>query len=293
MELRHFRYFKVVAELQHFHNAAKVLCITQPALSNQIKQFERELDAPLFERVGRGVKLTECGEAVQASIHRVLNEVENMRSTVDDLKSGTAGTLKIGVLQSINALYLRKIVTDFDRHYPNISLCIEELANDQIEEKIIQGEIDLGIGFILKNRSKNVRTEALFSEKWKLVVSLQHKSLIKDILSGKEHTLKAVLLPEYFQTRKVIDAFFEASNIRLGRITEINSISSILDLVENGHSYTILPEAFSAFGKNHALHSHYINELPAREVGILESKDRMQKSSVSKFRELMLKEFQS
>lgn len=135
MELRHLRYFRVVAELQHFHKAAKLLCITQPALSNQIKQFESELGTALFERVGQGVKLTESGNLVLATARKVLNEIENMQNTVSDLESGTTGILRIGVLQSINALYLSKLVGNFDRHYPNISLRIEELPNDIIEKK--------------------------------------------------------------------------------------------------------------------------------------------------------------
>ena len=110
MELRHLRYFKVVAELQHFHNAADKLHITQPALSNQIKQLEHELNAELFERVGRGVKLSENGELVLASAKKILNEVALLKESVSDLESGQTGTLRIGVLQSINSLYLRSLV---------------------------------------------------------------------------------------------------------------------------------------------------------------------------------------
>jgi len=70
MELRHLRYFKVVAELQHFHRAADKLHITQPALSSQIKQLEQELNTSLFIRIGRGVKLSENGELVLISVKK-------------------------------------------------------------------------------------------------------------------------------------------------------------------------------------------------------------------------------
>lgn len=288
MELRQLRYFKVVAELQHFHKAAKILCITQPALSNQIKQLEEELATRLFERVGRGVRLSESGELVLESARRVLNEIKNMHAAIEDIESGAAGSLRVGVLQSVNALYLRKIVVDFDRHYPNISLHIDELPNHQIENQVALGEIDLGVGFILRKPYKNIKTEPLFRERWKMVVALQHEEQISDIMTGKNHGLKAVLLPEYFETRKIVNSYFEDQGIGVSQIIEVNSINYILDLVENGNSFTVLPEAFSVFKARHTLVSHYIDAIPPRQVGILTAKDRTQKKSVTKFRELVL-----
>ena len=106
MELRHLRYFSVVAKLQHFHKASEALFITQPALSNQIKQLEEELGTKLFERIGRGVKLSESGQYLLESANRVLNEVEYVTETIRELEQGTKGTLRIGVLQSINSCLL-------------------------------------------------------------------------------------------------------------------------------------------------------------------------------------------
>jgi len=287
MELRHLRYFRVVAELQHFHKAANTLCISQPALSSQIKQLEEELNTKLFERVGRSVRLSESGELVLSSAKLILNQVELMRESVSDIESGDTGSLRIGVLQSISALYLRQLVIDFDRRYPNISLHIEELPNHQIESKVSLGEIDVGIGFILQREYKNVEFEVLFSEKWKLVVAPQHESMVADIMQGKSHKLKAILLPEYFETRKVVNRYFAANNVQVKQITEVNSITCILDLVESGHAFTVLPEAFSVLNARHSLRSFYLDpELPPRNIGFLIGKDRAQKSSVGKFREL-------
>lgn len=287
MELRHLRYFRVVAELQHFHRAAEVLCITQPALSNQIRQLEEELGTRLFERVGRSVRLSESGELLLASTRRVLAEVERMQEAVADLESANTGSLRIGVLQSINALYLRNLVVEFDRRYPNISLHIEELPNHQIESRVAAGDIDLGIGFILEKEYRHVEFETLFSEKWKLVVAPQHQELIPEILDGNTHGLKAVLLPDYFETRRIVDRYFASSGIGYSRITEVNSISCILELVENGNAFTVLPEAFSALHAQHRLVSHYIDGLAPRQIGVLLAKDRARKRSVARFRELV------
>lgn len=288
MELRHLRYFKVVAELQHFHKAADKLHITQPALSNQIKQLEQELNTKLFERVGRGVKLSESGELVLSSAIRILNEAELLKESVSDLESGQAGTLKIGVLQSINSLYLRSLVAEFDRNNPNISLQIEEMTNYNIEKKVTRGDIDIGIGFILNKDYPDLEFERLFDEKWKLIISPTHASLASNIMAGETHNLKAVLLSEYFETRKIVDKYFADNQIKYTNVTEVNTISSILDLVEGGASFSILPEAFSALKAQYRLEIVDLDpQLPPRTIGLLVAKNRSMKRTVEKFCDLV------
>jgi len=288
MELRHLRYFKVVAELQHFHKAADKLHITQPALSNQIKQLEQELNTKLFERVGRGVKLSESGELVLSSAIRILNEAELLKESVSDLESGQAGTLKIGVLQSINSLYLRSLVAEFDRNNPNISLQIEEMTNYNIEKKVTRGDIDIGIGFILNKDYPDIEFERLFDEKWKLIISPTHANLAKNIMAGHSHPLKAVLLSEYFETRKIVDKYFSDNQIKYTNVTEVNTISSILDLVEGGASFSILPEAFSALKAQYRLEIVDLDpQLPPRTIGLLVAKNRSTKRTVEKFCDLV------
>jgi len=288
MELRHLKYFKVVAELQHFHKAADKLHITQPALSNQIKQLEEELNSKLFERVGRGVKLSENGELVLSSAIKILNDVELLKESVSDIESGQAGTLKIGVLQSINSLYLRSLVAEFDRNNPNISLQIQEMTNYNIEQKVASGDIDIGIGFILNKDYPDITFERLFDEKWKLIISPSHANLARDIMAGKVHKLKAILLSEYFETRKIVNKYFADNQIKYTNVTEVNTISSILDLVEGGASFSILPEAFSALKAQYRLEIIDLDpQLPPRTIGLLVAKNRNRKKTVEKFCDLV------
>jgi len=278
----------VVAELQHFHKAADKLHITQPALSNQIKQLEQELNTKLFERVGRGVKLSESGELVLSSAIKILNEAELLKESVSDIESGQAGTLKIGVLQSINSLYLRSLVAEFDRNNPNISLQIEEMTNYNIEKKVTRGDIDIGLGFILNKDYPDLEFERLFDEKWKLIISPTYASLASNIMAGKSHNLKAVLLSEYFETRKIVDKYFSDNQIKYTNVTEVNTISSILDLVEGGASFSILPEAFSALKAQYRLEIVDLDpQLPPRTIGLLVAKNRSRKRTVEKFCELV------
>lgn len=288
MELRHLRYFKIVAELQHFHNAAKVLCITQPALSNQIKQLEEELGTKLFNRVGRRVLLSESGEAVLSAANQILSEVAELTNAVTNIEKGNSGTIKVGVLQSINALYIRKIVTEFDRQHSGISLNIMELPNIEIEHGVANGTLDIGIGFLLRQNYQNLLFEKLFDENWKLVLSSQSVHYAEDIMMGKKHPLKAVLLPREFETRAIVDAYFVTNKIQHSNITEVNSIAFILELIEAGSSFSILPAIFTEMNLGSKLVAIDLEPaIPPRTIGLFMDKDKLQKISVNNFSSLI------
>ena len=288
MELRHLRYFKVVAELQHFHNAAKVLCITQPALSNQIKQLEEELETKLFNRVGRRVMLSESGEAVLSAANQILRQVAELTNAISNIEQGNSGHIKVGVLQSINALYIRKIVTEFDRNHSGISLNIMELPNNEIENGVANGTLDIGIGFLLRKNYQNLQFEKLFEEKWKLVLSSESAHYVEDIMIGRKHPLKAVLLPREYETRTIVDAYFVTNKIQHSNITEVNSIAFILELIEAGSSFSILPAIYSQMNLGSKLVAIDLNPaIQPRTIGLFMDKDKLQKKSVKNFSSLI------
>ena len=288
MELRHLRYFKVVAELQHFHNAAKILCITQPALSNQIKQLEEELETKLFNRVGRRVMLSESGEAVLSAANQILRQVAELTNAISNIEQGNSGHIKVGVLQSINALYIRKIVTEFDRKHSGISLNIMELPNNEIENGVANGTLDIGIGFLLRKNYQNLQFEKLFEEKWKLVLSSESAHYAEDIMIGRKHPLKAVLLPREYETRTIVDAYFVTNKIQHSNITEVNSIAFILELIEAGSSFSILPAIYSQMNLGSKLVAIDLNPaIQPRTIGLFMDKDKLQKKSVKNFSSLI------
>ena len=85
IELRHLRYFLAVAETAHFTRAAVKLNVTQPTLSHQIRELEGQLSLQLFDRIGRGVKLTAAGETLLPHARKVLRELEAAQRALNDL----------------------------------------------------------------------------------------------------------------------------------------------------------------------------------------------------------------
>lgn len=96
MELRQLRYFVAIAELEHFGRAAEQLNIVQPALSRKVKQLEEEIGTELFERLPRGVRLTQAGEFLLLEARALLVKADNIALQTGMIGKGKSGILRVG-----------------------------------------------------------------------------------------------------------------------------------------------------------------------------------------------------
>ena len=146
MELRHLRYFVAVAEELHFGRAAARLHIAQPPLSRQIRDLEREVGAPLFVRVPRGVELTPAGAAFLPEARLTLAQAERARRTAQRAARGEIGRLRVGFVEAaIHSGVLPDVLGFFRMHLPDIGLSLFEMDSVQQAEALREGRIDLGI----------------------------------------------------------------------------------------------------------------------------------------------------
>lgn len=144
MELRHLRSFVAVAEELHFSRAARRLHIEQPALSQQIRQLERELGATLFERTTRRVELTVPGSVLLERARRVLDTVERGVSDTRRAARGELGWLVIGFVDSAAYTLLPPILRELRRRAPDLALDLRELSTDA-QLAGLRDDVDVGI----------------------------------------------------------------------------------------------------------------------------------------------------
>jgi DNA-binding transcriptional LysR family regulator len=147
MDLRHLRYFVAVAETLNFGRAAKALHIAQPPLSRAINALEDELQAELFERNTRGVRLTSVGAALLPEARRLLRDADALREGARHLADGDIGNLGIGFVSMAIFGVLPQIVRGFHRARPGVTLNLREATSDQMPAQIKSGELD--VGFVL------------------------------------------------------------------------------------------------------------------------------------------------
>jgi DNA-binding transcriptional LysR family regulator len=144
MELRHLRYFIVVAEEGHITRAAERLGIQQPPLSQRIKAIERELDVQLFRRKARGVELTDAGRAFLDNARAMLAHFDHTFETTRRTARGEQGRISVGVTPtSPFHPFVPRVIRAFRESYPQVFLRLEERLGNELVEQLRNEHIDV------------------------------------------------------------------------------------------------------------------------------------------------------
>lgn len=143
MELRHLRYFVAVAEELHFGRAAQRLGISQPPLSQQIKQLEQDLGTRLFERTRHKVTLTPAGDTLLAEAYRLLEQADRLRSVARETRAGVLSRLSIGCLPSVFYDVLPPILDRLHTLHPEIGLSLRDIEMPSAISELRDGKLDV------------------------------------------------------------------------------------------------------------------------------------------------------
>lgn len=246
MLLRHIHYFLAVAEHRGFTRAATALHVSQPALSQQIRQLEESLGAQLFDRSGRHIQLTDAGEAWLGYAKNALRSLEEGKRAIHDVEDLSRGSLRVAVTPTFTSWLIGPLMARFYARYPNITLALQEMSQEKMEELLLNDELDIGIAFD-DVHSADIDALPLLKESLALVVSESHP-LAQQASVALSHlnNERLVLLSEEFATREQIDRYCRQRDLHPQIVIEANSINAILELVRRTTLATLLPSPIAA-----------------------------------------------
>jgi LysR family cyn operon transcriptional activator len=241
MELRHLRYFLAVAETRHFGRAARQLHVSQPTLSQQIRQLEEELGAPLLERGRRGARLTQAGELFRAYASRSIEDVRAGTLAVGALRGLATGVLRVGYLPSLRGIVVPAVAAVLRRH-PGLTVVAEEGVVRRVERRLADGKLDVGLGYA-PTRLPEVEAEPVFDSRLGLVVPPHHALAEATAVSPRQLAAEPfALLSRGLRARSRVDAYFLATRFSPRILLESNSVAAVLAIVRAGLAVTVLPE---------------------------------------------------
>lgn len=288
MDLRALRYVVAVAERLSFTAASRELHVSQPALSQHIRQFEEELGVQLFARTSHRVTLTSAGALVVEHAKRTLDSATRLREAVDAHRGLTRGKLRLAVTQSFNALHLPGVLAEFLTAHPGIDVTALEWTNAAVIAGVADGALDLGVAFGPVEAA--VTAQRLYDDRLMLACSATHRlasSQTVQLRAVMEETL--ALLTVDFGTRRALDRFFEAEGVRPQRIVELDTFTGILKLVEGSSCITVMPVWSANIGgsSDPVVFRPLEPSPPARTINLLLPPNPARSPAASAFAELL------
>jgi DNA-binding transcriptional LysR family regulator len=252
MELRHLRSFTVLAEERHFGRAAARLHIAQPALSQQIKQLERQLGVALFTRSTRRVEPTEAGTRFVDHARAVLGDVARAEADMELLASGHAGRVSVGFIGTATYDVLPRVALEVRRELPDVELDLRgELLSPQLVSGLTDRTFDLALVRPDPLNSAGLVLRSLRSEPLVAVLPAHHP------LAGRRRIELASLAGERFvmhpsghrssMHEEVLRAC-AAAGFEPAAVTEVGETATLVVFVAAGLGVALVPAPVRSLG---------------------------------------------
>ena len=251
MELRHLRYFVAAAETLNFTQAAKNMHVSQPPLSRQIQDLEREIGAALFERGRNRLKLTAAGEYFLPEAKRILSQAHHAARLAKAAADGKAGRLTIAFLSPLGGLFLPGVIRSFRQRLPLAEVDLLEMVPRMQLEALLDNQIDLA--FVPKAEvalGSELALEPIMAVELRLAIAPDHpfaklrRVPIARLKGERFIVFKKSAAPAIHELLLGIcrSAGFEPDVVR-----QSDRAQSIIDLVAAGIGVSIVPELFGRY----------------------------------------------
>lgn len=232
--------FVQVAAHRSFSRAAEVLQLTQPSVTARIQSLERELGEELFERGGRGVRLTDAGLAFLPFAEKILQTLREGRDAVDEVRNVQSGSLRLGSAPTISTYVLPSILRRFRQRYPGVAVSVRTGRSEQVLGMLLADEIQVGL--VRSLHHPEVETVHLYEDEIVLVADPHHP-----IADGRRVTIEeAASLPIVLFDRGssyygLIHSFFRQAGVVPNVAMELDSLEATKRMVEEGLGVALVP----------------------------------------------------
>lgn len=253
MKLKQVRQFAALAQTLNFHRAARQLNMSQPPLSVSIRKLEQEMGMPLFERLPRGVALTEAGRAALPHARSILNEIDMMQEAARAIVDGLGGRLSISFVGSAVYGLLPRVVPLFRARRPQVELRLREDTTLDILTGLRAGDLDLGVLRTPVFDAEDLHLEPLYREEMILVLPDGHPLgtgatvRLEDLHAESFIGYDRARLPSYHALTAIA---CDSAGFHPHIIEETAHVQTMIALVESGIGIALAPAVARIPGAN-------------------------------------------
>lgn len=242
MDVRQLRYFSAIVDAKSFTKAADRVRVAQPALGLQIKKLEEELGVSLLRRHSRGVEPTEAGVVLLRHANAILKQIEQARQEVTDLMGPPRGEVLLGLTPTASALLAVRLVEACSKMFPQLSLNITVALSENIMPRLDNNSMDMGFTYN-PEAVTGIVAKPLLAELLYLVGPAGAISADKPVTFAEVCKKNLILPSRGFGMRERMEETAREQGRTLDITYEIDSVSTMQELVEAGLGWTVLPYA--------------------------------------------------
>ncbi len=238
--LDQLRILKAIAAEGSFKRAADSLYVSQPAVSLQVQNLERQLDVPLFDRGGRRAQLTEAGHLLLSYGEKILSLCQETCRAIEDLQNLQGGTLIVGASQTTGTYLLPRMIGMFRQKYQDVAVQLHVHSTRRTAWSVANGQVDLAIigGEVPTELHESLDIIPYAEDELALILPAFHPFAKTDTIQRDDlYKLQFIALDSQSTIRKVIDQVLSRCDIDTRRLKvemELNSIEAIKNAVQAG-----------------------------------------------------------
>ncbi|MGO4544616.1 LysR family transcriptional regulator [Paenibacillus sp. 2TAB23] len=289
MELLQLKYFLAVARLEHVTEAARSLHVTQSSLSKTIQRLEEDLGVPLFDRIGRNLRLNAFGSRFLRRAERALFELDQGKQEISDLSSPEQGTLELAVT---TASTLPHILRKFRKKWPNIHYHVQMLTTQEMVTLLHRGEVD----FCLSSPpiyGDDIESQIVFIDPILVAVPKEHRLAERSSISLTE--LKDewfVGVKKGYGTRDLVDSICNTLGFTPQYVYEGDEPARLSNLVEAEIGIAFIPST-ARYSTDSIHYLQVDNEELVREIALIWHRSRYISKAADAFREVVMQYFET
>ena len=244
MDTHNLRAFLLVAETGSFSLAAQKLHLTQPAVSKRVAQLEQQLSAPLFDRIGRTVSMTEAGEALLPHARAVQLELQAAEQSVRDLAGEVRGRLRLATSHHIGLHRLPPVLSYFNQAFPAVQLDIDFMDSEQAYDLTLRGEVELAVVTLAPAPMPHIVTRPIWPDPLEFMVHKGHGMCRQKSLDLQELSKFPAILPGLnTYTGQIVKSLFDRRGLPIAIAIATNYLETIRMMASVGLGWTVLPRS--------------------------------------------------
>ncbi len=245
--LDQLRILKAIVDEGSFKKAADSLFVTQPAVSLQVQNLEKQLEIAIFDRGGRKAQLTEAGKLLLNYCEKILGECQETCKAIEDLNNLKGGSLIIGASQTTGTYLMPRMIGLFRQKYPEVSVQLQIHSTRRTGWSVANGQIDIAIigGQLPLELNESLQVIPFATDELALVLPTNHPlAKSKELKKEDLYSLGFITLDTQSTTRKVVDQLLSSSGLDVQRLhieMELNSLEAIKNAVQSDLGAAFLP----------------------------------------------------